>query len=180
METPNDEDARARLARLMDERRLSLRLNWSHVADRADVTTETLRQVRNGRYTLRPLTKTGIEQALRWERGSVDAILDGGQPEPLPEADPTGMPASAADPFMGRLGQLNLDEEDRTMVERLLADPEWAEASRRLIELGEYRGAQALHSGLDDVREEFGEQRRQRQRGIQRITKMLQAQLGRG
>jgi hypothetical protein len=92
-----DPDARARLAELMDQRRRDLRLTWDQVAARADIHRETLRQIRSGSSgTIRPLSATGIEDALEWGRGSIDAILHGGsfaeasppmaeQEPPLPE-----------------------------------------------------------------------------------------------
>lgn len=75
--------ARARLADLMDARRRDLRLTWDEVATRAGINRETLRQIRNGNGDIRPLSKTGIEDALEWERGSVDAILAGSEPTPI-------------------------------------------------------------------------------------------------
>lgn len=172
-------DPRQWLAARMEERRLELRLYWSDVADRAGVTTEALRQVRQGQHGIKPMTKTGIEQGLRWERGSVDAVLEGGDPTPLPATGPIETVQPSVDPYMERLAALGLDDADRTMIERMLADPEWAEAGRSAIELGEQRGASALRAGLDDIREEMGEQRRQRQRGINRITRMLRMGLNR-
>ena len=90
-------DVRARLADLMDQRRRDLRLTWDQVAARADIHRETLRQIRNGSSdTIRPLSAAGLEDALEWERGSIDTILRGGsfaeasppmaeQEPPLPE-----------------------------------------------------------------------------------------------
>lgn len=164
----------------MDKRRVDLRLHWADVAERADVTTETLRQVRRGSQDIRALTRAAIEEGLQWERGSIDAILAGGDPTPLSEPEPVvETPTLAPDPYVQRLAVLGLDNDDRAMIERLLADPEWAGAGRALVELGEKRGTDALKTGLDDVREELGEQRRQRQRTIDRITRMLGMAVGR-
>lgn len=71
---------RERLAQHMDERRVDLDLRWADVASAAGVTTETLRQARNGPGEIRPLTKRGIERALGWDRGSVSRVLAGGDP----------------------------------------------------------------------------------------------------
>lgn len=64
----------------MDDRRADLRLRWKDVAARAGLTTEGLLGVRKGTGEIRPLTKRGIEDALDWEAGSIDAILAGGEP----------------------------------------------------------------------------------------------------
>lgn len=80
---PKQQGQRKRLAQHMDARRVFLGLRWADVADRAGLTTETLRQVRQGPGEIRPLTRRGIEEALEWELGSVTAILDGGEPTPL-------------------------------------------------------------------------------------------------
>lgn len=74
---------RERLAQHMDARRLQLDLRWADVATAARVTTETLRQARVGPGEIRPLTRRGIERALWWESGSVNAVLAGGEPTPL-------------------------------------------------------------------------------------------------
>lgn len=82
-----DVTVRARLAQLMDERRVQLGLTWNQVADRASLTKEGLRTVRQGTRKIMPLTKWGIELALHWQSGSVDSVLDRGDPTPLPAGD---------------------------------------------------------------------------------------------
>ena len=71
-------DARARLADLMDQRRLDLRKQWKDVARGADISTAALGAIRRGEYKPSSLTARGIEDALEWEHGSIDAILHGG------------------------------------------------------------------------------------------------------
>jgi hypothetical protein len=84
----------------MTERRDELGLYWNDVAERAGLTKEGLRTVRAGIGTMRPPTKRGIEAALRWTRGSVDRILEGGAPVALEEEAVRGPvpPASTAVP----------------------------------------------------------------------------------
>lgn len=77
---PNQLSPRERLAQHMEERRLDLDMRWADVARLAKVTTETLRQARQGEGEIRPTTRRGIERALLWEAGSVKAILAGGEP----------------------------------------------------------------------------------------------------
>lgn len=72
--------ARDRLAQHLDERRLDLGMKWADVAANSGLTTETLRQVRSGSSAIRPLTARAIELALGWTRGSVQAVLQGGEP----------------------------------------------------------------------------------------------------
>ncbi|MBG0814180.1 hypothetical protein [Planomonospora sp. ID82291] len=106
------ETPRRRLARLMTERRDELGLYWNDVAERAGLTKEGLRSVRGGVGTMRPPTKRGIETALRWTRGSVDRILEGGSPVTLEAetavraaAPPAArMPSPSDDTVLGALG----------------------------------------------------------------------------
>lgn len=75
----------------MEERRLQLGDRWLDVANRADITTETLRQIRTGAQPMRPLTKRAIESGLIWAAGSVDNILAGGEATPVDQGG-TGDP----------------------------------------------------------------------------------------
>jgi transcriptional regulator with XRE-family HTH domain len=85
------ETPRERLTRLMDERRGELGLTLAEVAECAGLTAEGLRNLRTGKSrTIRVKSKAGIERALRWDRGSVDAILSGGAPVSAPDpSEPT-------------------------------------------------------------------------------------------
>lgn len=69
----------------MDERRGELGLTWDQVAEQAGLSTETLYRAASGR-SMRTTTKKGIERALRWRNGAVDAILAGGKPTPEKES----------------------------------------------------------------------------------------------
>lgn len=80
---PTGRDDRARLAALMNERRIELGLRWDDVAEAGDVSAETLRVVRRSSAPLRDLTKVGIERGLQWERGSVDRVLAGEEAVPV-------------------------------------------------------------------------------------------------
>lgn len=83
-ESPN----RQRLAQLMEQRRKDLRLRWQDVAERSGLSLKTLHSVRSSDKRVAELTKTGIEDGLRWEHGSIDLVLAGGEPAPLPDSDP--------------------------------------------------------------------------------------------
>lgn len=106
-----------RLDRLMNDRRLQLpktegkTVKWFQVAERAGITVTTLTALRKGQNEATEDTKRGVESALSWQPGSIDAILDGGEPTPLVEqripigqaveADSAGSAESAADPLAG-------------------------------------------------------------------------------
>lgn len=79
-----------RLAEAMNARRLELRLRWNIVASRASISPEALRSIRRGDYRPSSLTAQALDDVFRWESGSVEAILDGGEPTPLkvPPAPP--------------------------------------------------------------------------------------------
>lgn len=63
----------------MDAQRRNLGLTWDDVAQRADISYEAVRRVRQT-GKMRPLTARGIEKALQWREGSVEAVLAGGEP----------------------------------------------------------------------------------------------------
>ena len=71
----------------MDERRGELSLTWDDVAERAAVSPQTIYRAING-TSMRTTTKKAVERSLRWESGSIDSILDGGNPTPKPDNDP--------------------------------------------------------------------------------------------
>jgi len=75
-----------RLDKAMEDRRLSLGLEWRDVAEAANVSYETLRALRRNRQSS-SLTKRRTEDALQWAPGSIDAILAGGEPT-LAETSP--------------------------------------------------------------------------------------------
>lgn len=123
---------RDRLAQAMDDRRRFLRLRWDDVAVKGSISYETLRQVRFGTGTMRALTKRGIEEALDWNAGSVDAILAGGEPDeqflvgvrwPDPHAptEPFEVPFDAA-AEIARIARLDLPVEKRMAMVRAVID----------------------------------------------------------
>jgi hypothetical protein len=76
------DDARRRLAALMEERRLELGLRWQDVAERGSVSLKALHSARMGNADIRPLTRQKIEDGLDWGHGSIRRILDDGDPLP--------------------------------------------------------------------------------------------------
>ena len=85
---------RTRLAQAMTARRVALRpLQWKEVAKRAGMSEQNLLRIRNGEISLTPEAIAGIEIALRWDVGSVKAILAGGEPTLLSASD-SAVPAA--------------------------------------------------------------------------------------
>lgn len=73
----------------MESRRVELRMSWRDVSREAGLSYEGLRAIRRGDRNPNAVTKRGIEVALRWAPGSVDAILDGGEPTLTDTSSPT-------------------------------------------------------------------------------------------
>ncbi|WP_139320529.1 hypothetical protein [Saccharomonospora sp. CUA-673] len=73
----------------MDDRRGELGLTWDEVAERANVSPETLRRNADDPTRMRTTTRKGIERSLRWGAGSIEAILNGRRPiDNQPESEP--------------------------------------------------------------------------------------------
>ena len=87
-------EARKRLADLMDQRRVDLRLTWREVAEAGGISYEALRAARSGPGDIRLLTQAAIEDGLHWERGSIARTLAGGEPVPV---SPGGVSRSDVD-----------------------------------------------------------------------------------
>lgn len=96
-------EARQRLADLMEARRRELRLRWQDVAEAAGLALKTLHSVRTGNSGIAALTETGIEDALRWRRGSVSRVIAGGDPAPLEDPARAAAPQPAPEPAGPRL-----------------------------------------------------------------------------
>lgn len=119
------------------------------VAAEAGVTKQTLRAIRRGEN--RPFYKTanGIEDSLRWERGGLYTLLDGGNPTPLPDEPPaSGEPPTPLliDPFelqIAALDHLSKAEQDEIIAEMR------AEKARKLKEARERD--QEGHRGLNSA-----------------------------
>lgn len=86
-----DTDQRTRLAAEMDQRRIMLGLRWEHIAEKSRISTTHLRKFRRGDAGASLIVIAALEEALQWERGSVETILQGGRPTPTadsPNRDP--------------------------------------------------------------------------------------------
>ncbi|QSM03791.1 immunity repressor [Mycobacterium phage prophiGD05-3] len=84
-------------------------------ADNVDLTYRVLTDIENGVRALGPKANATIERALLWQPGSIDTILAGGKPTPLPEAEgapatwprDAGGSAESYDVIFGRAAQRN-------------------------------------------------------------------------
>lgn len=81
---------RERLAALIEARQEELGVPWTQVIETSGLGKEGLRKIRRA-ITRNPRVqhRRGLERALRWALGSVDRVLAGGDPIPLPAADST-------------------------------------------------------------------------------------------
>ncbi len=92
-----DQAARARVADAVKERRRSLRLGQEDVAAAGGPSTATLYQIESRApkgYSAATIEK--LEDVLRWARGSVRAIADGGEPTEVEPSAPNGRGADLA------------------------------------------------------------------------------------
>jgi len=74
-------EAFKRLDRVMDQRRVELRMSWRDVAQVAGISEAALRTIRRGRHAPTDLTAAHIDDALQWSAGTVKRILAGGDTE---------------------------------------------------------------------------------------------------
>jgi len=141
---PETPAARQRLAEQMDARRLELGMRWQDVAAEAGVSLKTLYSVRTGEGGVTGLTQGKVEKGLRWGPGSVESILGGGDPVPLPQAgpppdappSPDGEPRDDAawdlfpdDPAKRHVWRIpGLSEKERAAIIALI-DRGWAESA---------------------------------------------------
>ncbi|MET7982559.1 hypothetical protein [Streptomyces sp. NPDC005281] len=86
-------EPRVRLAQYIERRITTLALEYAEVCRRADISDETLGKIRKG-MRARSSTYYKLERALEWVRGSVAAILDGGEPTAVEDGTLPGVPAA--------------------------------------------------------------------------------------
>jgi hypothetical protein len=77
---PGNATAQSRLSDELNKRRVHLRLKWTEVAVRANISPAHLRSFRTTGAGLSDVAKADLEVALHWAPGSIDAILEGGTP----------------------------------------------------------------------------------------------------
>lgn len=69
---------------LISDRRRALRIKWTEVARRAGMSVQNLLRIRKGQVRITWDAADGIDDAMQWPRGSVEAaVLEGRRPIPL-------------------------------------------------------------------------------------------------
>lgn len=106
----------AALTRRIDE----LDLTWAELASASGVHEVTLRALRRGENKPSARTKRRLEDALKWERGSVDTVLAGNDPVPVTRQRPPTLDETQA-----------IAETNRYRAERLLANYQALDESRQ-------------------------------------------------
>jgi hypothetical protein len=109
---PTMDPHRERLKIAIEARAIELRLKLNKVAQRAGMSAGNFLRIRAGEVALTPFAIATIEQALEWEPGSIQAILDGG--EPTPRSSPSDLPP--APPGIDPKEWASWDPLDRQMV----------------------------------------------------------------
>jgi transcriptional regulator with XRE-family HTH domain len=140
--------AEQRLGNLIRARRRDLGLyTVVDAARRADISRDTLAKVEAGERA-KPVTYRKLEQALDWAPGSIDRILDGGDPAAKPSPDPAPLRTpdrALADETIGLIRQLtNENAELRAQVEEV--EELRAEVARLRAEVERYRGERSATS----------------------------------
>ncbi|MER7874866.1 hypothetical protein ABTY63_15085 [Streptomyces solisilvae] len=144
----------ARLAAHTERRIADLGLQYAEVARAAGFSDQTLIAIRNS-AKVRPTTHRKLEKALRWAPGSVQAILNGGEPTALnPEsASPEAAEAQARQDASAETKprqQQELELASRLLsatVRELGLSPEEAEEAWRQVRLTIERSNRPMEEG---------------------------------
>ncbi|HEY9373162.1 hypothetical protein [Streptomyces sp.] len=116
---------------------MALRMQWDEVAKTADMSPAHLRRIRKNETSITPLMGAGLEAALQWRAGSVEAILLGGTPTPIRPAG--SLPALTAQ-AEGAVTQPEADDEPDSPIAPYLkgilerVDQRLAEMNERIAE----------------------------------------------
>lgn len=129
---PTTPEARQRLAALIEKRREELGMLWQDVADAGDVSLKTLYNVRTQEDgEISPPTRRKLEAALRWEPGSIERILAGGEPQVASSRGP-----ERPRPHLAEVPNLDDDAAMELLIERSGDDRELLEVIWRAYKLG--------------------------------------------
>lgn len=150
-------DSWERVGREARARRKALNLTQAEIAETGGPSAALVRQVETGRYdaSMQPSMKHAYERALKWEEGSIDAILAGDSPveaQPDRRADvvETARTFHLLTPF---------DRDPRRNRSPLeVTFGEWYQSFRRLLDLEERYAQQRgvpLRAAIDELNELF-------------------------
>lgn len=123
-------DTQGRLGRHVKQRRLRLRLSVRAAARLANIDRATWASMENGSRRVAAYNHAGVERALEWEPGSIESVLNGGEPDA--QSRRIGRPATGPTPSRS----IRLSDEDIAAVDRRAAEEaegERSEMIRRLL-----------------------------------------------
>jgi transcriptional regulator with XRE-family HTH domain len=112
------------LAEVMNERRVELRMKWDEIASEAGITPAYLRKIRTGEVRASDLTTARLEDVLKWQPGTIDALESGQRPPSATRREatpPAGTKRSGA-PTAQTLADVLLERGLRTLDELVLSD----------------------------------------------------------
>lgn len=114
------------LARAVRSRRLELGITTvKELAKIGRFTPKTASVIENGhKSTFRPATLSALDSALRWAPGSAQAVLDGGEPSPLPESDQRADVVLVDEAAAGSLADLLIGESVDELAEDEISEIE--------------------------------------------------------
>lgn len=115
------EDGVTRLAGAIAQRRRELGMSVTKAAKIAAINRDTWSDAEAGRRLLHVHNRAGVERALQWADGSVDVILEGGEPA----ATTTALPTPYGDKLateVDRIERLPIPAEDRLRLIRALVN----------------------------------------------------------
>jgi transcriptional regulator with XRE-family HTH domain len=121
----NDDPARRRWGRMLADRRRELGLSQRELAEKIGVSKATITDHERGeRGSLHPSNAAALERTLQWEAGSIDRIMNGGDPTLAANASAQStrvidlVPGTQA--IMDELSLVSDPEERRRLTKRLI------------------------------------------------------------
>jgi hypothetical protein len=123
-ETEGTSDRRKLLERWMNDRRRELRIKWTEVARRSEMSVQNVLRIRKGQISISEDAADGIETALEWEPGSVErAVREGIKPTPAsppaPAVEPPAVRVEEADRLVEAIRGV-LDLRGKKMTPRMV------------------------------------------------------------
>lgn len=112
-----------RLDKAMRRRGIQLGKRWVQIAADAGITTSALGAIRRGEYRPSAHTAAALDEALEWVPGSVERILEGGDPLPAdhPPADAMGATEAILDDMERRVADMKrLSRRDLAAIDALI------------------------------------------------------------
>jgi transcriptional regulator with XRE-family HTH domain len=141
----NMNDPKDRLAAAVRRRRLELGLSERQAAERAEVARNTWSSMEAGKRQTAEHRYAGIERALDWEPGSIDAILSGRQPTARSTGDTQAIERQRDEEIELVANDPDLDNEMKMQIIKLIYERRerdraaGVEETRRVIDIFKHR-----------------------------------------